>query len=225
MQNDPQCRLPSNSRACPLCRSPDAGPFYQDKRRNFFRCTCCLLIFVPPEQFPSSAKEKAEYDLHRNSPEDEGYRRFLSRLFLPMREQLAPGSRGLDFGCGPGPTLSRMFEEAGFPMSLYDPFYANNPSALDKEYDFITASEVVEHLHNPQKELAGLWQCLRPGGLLGIMTKLALDRQAFQHWHYKNDLTHVHFFSRSTFEWLAEQWQAALTFADKDVILLTKKTP
>ncbi len=140
-----------------------------------------------------------------------------------MRKQLVPESRGLDFGCGPGPTLSRMFEEAGFPMSLHDPFYANKPSTLEKEYDFITASEVVEHLHNPRKELERLWQCLRPGGLLGIMTKLVFDRQAFQHWHYKNDHTHVHFFSRSTFEWLAEQWQAALTFAGKDVILLGKK--
>jgi len=107
-------------------------------------------------------------------------------------------------------------------MAIYDHFYARDPSVLEKQYDFVTATEVVEHLHNPKKELDRLWACLKPGGWLGIMTKLALDREAFARWHYKNDPTHVCFFSRLTFEWLAAQWQAELTFADKDVILFYK---
>jgi hypothetical protein len=56
------------------------------------------------------------------------------------------------------------------------------------------------------------------------MTKLALDQEAFASWHYKNDPTHVVFFSRATCQWLAERWQANLVFADKDVILLQKST-
>ena len=33
-------------------------------------------------------------------------------------------ARGLDFGCGPGPALTLLMEEAGFAkMNLYDPFY------------------------------------------------------------------------------------------------------
>ena len=223
MKNHPQHQPPSDHRPCPLCRTRDAGLFCRDKRREYFRCSRCLLVFVTPEQFPSAAQEKAEYDLHCNSPDDKGYRRFLSRLFLPMKERLAPGSQGLDFGSGPGPTLSGMFEEAGFIMSIHDPFYADNPSALEKSYDFITASEVFEHLHFPRRDLEKLWECLKPGGILGIMTKLVLGRQEFQYWHYKNDITHVLFFSRTTFEWLATQWQAELTFAGKDVILLGKK--
>jgi hypothetical protein len=55
------------------------------------------------------------------------------------------------------------------------------------------------------------------------MTKLVQDYEAFARWHYKNDDTHICFFSRSTFEWLADQWQAELTFAGKDVILFYKK--
>lgn len=223
MKIDPQYRPPSGSRACSLCQTQNARLFYRDLARDYFRCSNCQLIFVPPEQFPSRVKEKGEYDLHRNLPEDKGYRSFLGRLFIPVKERLPPGNLGLDFGCGPGPTLSKMFEEAGYPMSLYDPFYANNPSTLGKTYDFITASEVVEHLHFPRRDLNKLWGCLKPGGILAIMTKLALGRQDFQNWHYKNDITHVHFFSRTTFEWLAKQWQADLTFAGKDVILLGKK--
>ncbi len=139
-----------------------------------------------------------------------------------MQERLESGSRGLDFGSGPGPTLSVMFEEVGHSVEIYDHFYARDPCVLEKKYDFITATEVVEHLHNPRKELDRLWACLKPGGILGVMTKLVLDHEAFARWHYKNDPTHICFFSRSTFEWLAAQWLAELTFANKDVILFYK---
>ena len=179
-------------------------------------------MFVPPLQFLSAEDERATYDLHQNSPEDEGYRRFLSRLFIPMHARLRPGSHGLDFGSGPGPTLSVMFEESGHSMTIYDHFYARNHSALEQSYDFITASEVVEHLHHPRTELDRLWSLLKPSGSLGVMTKLVQDRQSFAQWHYKNDRTHVCFFSRSTFEWLAIQWQAQLTFAEHDVMLFYK---
>ena len=208
---------------CPLCQKAEGGAFYRDRRREYFRCRVCNLVFVPPACFLPMQAEKAEYDLHRNSPHDSGYRRFLSRLFIPLQERLVPGSRGLDFGCGPGPTLSVMFEEAGHRVALYDRFYARKLSVFDQPYDFITATEVVEHLHEPQKELNLLWACLKPGGWLGIMTKLALDREAFAAWHYKNDSTHIRFFSRATFEWLAACWGAELTFIGSDVILFCKK--
>jgi len=52
----------------------------------------------------------------KNSPDDPRYRAFLSRLFIPLNERIAPESCGLDFGSGPGPTLSVMFEEQGHTM-------------------------------------------------------------------------------------------------------------
>jgi len=211
-----------NDLICPLCEEGAATAFHQDKHRDYYLCSNCRLVFVPPGQWLTAVAEKAEYDLHENSPHDAGYRRFLGRLFNPLVDYLEAGSAGLDFGCGPGPTLSLMFKEAGFPMEIYDPFYADQPHLLEQQYDFITATEVVEHLHDPKRELERLWCCLKPKGKLGIMTKLVIDREAFAHWHYKNDLTHVCFFSLSTFEWLAAQWQAELTFFDKDVVLLSR---
>lgn len=196
--------------------------FHCDKGRDYYRCSSCGLTFVPPEQYLEADAEKAEYDLHINSPDDAGYRRFLGRILGPMCDGLDPGSFGLDFGCGPGPTLSLMFEEAGHHMALYDPFYANNRSALKGSYDFIVATEVVEHLHRPMEELDRLWDCLKVGGRLGIMTKLALDEAAFSKWHYKNDATHVCFFSVKTARWLAHRWQAKLDFAEKDVFIYNK---
>jgi hypothetical protein len=180
------------------------------------------LVFVPPEQFLSAEAEKAEYDKHENSAADPRYRTFLSRLQEPLLERLSPCSHGLDFGSGPGPTLSLMFEEAGHAMHIYDPFYAADDTAWQHRYDFITASEVVEHLHDPRRELDRLWSCLKPQGLLGIMTKRVIDRDAFARWHYKDDPTHVGFFSLATFRWLATRWQAELTVPADDVAVLAK---
>lgn len=187
------------------------------------RCQVCSLVFVPPRQFVSAEEEKSRYDLHQNSPDDQGHRSFLSRIFIPMQKYLTPGSCGLDFGSGPVPTLSVMFQEAGHSMKIFDYFYEQAPSVFERQYDFITATEVVEHLHKPKEELDRLWACLKQGGRLGIMTKLTPDRNAFSTWHYKNDPTHVCFFSQATFKWLAFQWDADMTFADKDVVLFHKK--
>lgn len=211
----------SDDRDCPLCLASEGKPFFQDSR-DYFRCPVCLLVFVPPHQFLSATDEKAVYDHHENSAEDAGYRRFLSRLFLPLSQNLAANSCGLDFGSGPGPTLSVMFEEAGHSMQIYDPFYSPGITPLEQQYDFITASEVVEHLHEPQRELDRLWSCLKPNGSLGIMTKRVIGCDEFSRWHYKNDPTHVCFFSIETFRWLALRWRATLTVPGVDVVLFAK---
>ena len=206
---------------CPLCQTAEGRPFYQDSR-EYYRCPECYLVFVLPHQFLTPKEEKAEYDLHENSVNDPGYRHFLNRLFKPLLEHLAPYSYGLDFGSGQEPTLSVMFEEAGHSMEIYDPFYAQEIKPLQLNYDFITASEVVEHLHHPRQELDRLWSCLKPNGSLGIMTKRVIDQQAFSSWHYKNDPTHICFFSIETFQWVADHWSATLTVPEKDVVLFTK---
>ncbi len=211
----------SRSMHCPLCAGPGSD-FHRDRRRAYLRCGRCLLVWVPAEFLLLPEQEKAEYDLHRNRPDDPAYRGFLGRLATPLLQRLAPGSSGLEFGCGPGPALAAMLREAGHRLTLYDPFYFPDPGALEDCYDFITATEVVEHLHRPGAELQRLWTLLRPGGTLGIMTKLVRDREAFTTWHYKNDPTHVCFFSRDTWNWWAQGHAATVVFPAADVILLTK---
>jgi hypothetical protein len=105
-------------------------------------------------------------------------------------------------------------------MAVYDPFYAPDSSVLVSGWDFITATEVVEHLRQPGEELQRLAWLLRPGGWLGIMTKLVLDRERFATWHYIRDPTHIGFFSRATFIWWAEAEGLEPVFAADDVILL-----
>lgn len=207
---------------CPLCQAAEIAPYHEDKRRPYLQCARCQLVFVPPSHLPSRETEQAEYELHRNEVNDPGYRRFLSRLFEPLVARLSPGASGLDFGCGPGPALAMMLRESGFEMALYDSFYACDSGSLDRRYDFICATEVVEHLHNPGRELEHLWRLLPPGGWLGVMTKLVRDVDAFSTWHYKNDPTHVCFFSRATWQWWAAQRECELEFVGADVILLRK---
>ncbi|GAB2803296.1 class I SAM-dependent methyltransferase [Halomonas shantousis] len=213
--------------ACPLCASAGVAHYHRDRRpqgrqRDYWQCGVCDLVFVPPHQRIGPTEEKAVYDRHENSPEDAGYRRFLGRLFEPLDARLAPRSAGLDFGCGPGPTLSVMFEEAGHAMSLYDPFYAPAPHVLDATYDFITATEVVEHLFVPGETLAKLIDRLHPGGWLGLMTKRVSSREAFADWHYILDPTHVCFFSESTFRFLAHRHDLTVEFPAADVVLMQR---
>ena len=208
--------------SCPLCKSKQVSDYCRDRQRKYQQCDNCQLVFVGSEQHLSAQEEKACYDLHQNDSADQGYRRFLSRLHHPLAERLPVAANGLDFGCGPGPVLAHMFVEGGCTMSVYDPYYAPDDRVLQREYDFITATEVIEHLASPADELQRLWGQLKPGGWLGLMTKLVIDREAFQGWHYKNDLTHISFFSRYTFQWLGKQWRATAEFIGNDVILFNK---
>ena len=207
---------------CLLCGSRQSTLFHQDRRRPYWRCAFCRLVFVPPIFHLAPQEEKAEYERHQNRPDDPGYRRFLARLARPLVARLSPGSRGLDFGSGPGPALAAMLTEAGHDIALYDPFYANDPAALAGRYDFVTATEVLEHLRDPGRELDRLYRRLKPGGLLGVMTKRVIDHERFVRWHYIRDPTHVCFFSRETFTWLADRWRARLDIVDRDVIIIEK---
>jgi 2-polyprenyl-3-methyl-5-hydroxy-6-metoxy-1,4-benzoquinol methylase len=207
---------------CPLCVGEKIKPYIEDESRQYYICQNCQLVFVDPLNRLNAEQEKAEYDKHNNSPNDLAYRNFLSRLQNPVLTMLAVGDRGLDFGCGPGPTLSVMFEECGFDVDLYDKYYFDDKSKLENYYNFIVATEVAEHLYQPGEVIKKLWYQLLPGGVLGLMTKLVIDKEAFVAWHYKNDPTHVCFFSKTSFLWLAMELSADINFIGSDVILLQR---
>lgn len=208
---------------CSLCGCKKTAAYHEDPLRTYLQCSHCMLVFVPSQYWLSSKQEKAEYDLHQNSAEDQGYRHFLSRLSTPLLKRLTQKKYGLDFGCGPGPALSVVLEEHGKQVDLYDPFYFNDSTILHKCYDFICATEVVEHLQNPGKTFDQLFSMIYPDGWLALMTKLVKDRTAFSQWHYTRDLTHVCFYSAETFEYISRQYHASIEIINNDVILINKK--
>jgi SAM-dependent methyltransferase len=187
---------------CPLCNNM-ARDYAAPPSGHYYRCPGCDLIAQASSELPSHSAELAHYDTHENSPDDPGYRNFLGRLAEPLFRQLPPGAHGLDYGCGPGPSLSVMAQEAGFSMQDYDPFFADHAELLEQQYDFITCTEAVEHFYAPHREFEQLNAMLRPGGLLGLMTELHDTTDDFAGWWYHRDPTHVVFLSSLTLDWLA----------------------
>ncbi|QSP96516.1 class I SAM-dependent methyltransferase [Marinobacter salinisoli] len=167
-------------------------------------------------------EERGIYDCHENDAADPGYRRFLAKLLDPLLARLEPGLSGLDFGCGPGPALADMLTEAGMSMSLYDPFFCPDTDALSRTYDFITCTEVVEHLHQPAEVFRRLDALLKPGGWLGVMTCFQTDDDRFANWHYRRDPTHVVFYREKTLGVVASQLGWQLDIPRKDVALMRK---
>lgn len=210
----------SSSYICPLCHSLKTSFFSTSENRDYYHCQNCDIVFVPEKYFVTKRDEKAKYDHHQNSPENAGYCQFIDRLLIPLEKHLHQGAMGLDFGSGPGPTLSVLMQERGYEMQIYDIFYANVQEVFEKEYDFITSTEVIEHLHKPLQEIERLWGCLRAGGVLGLMTAFRVED--FQTWYYKRDLTHILFFTPDTFRWLAAYLDAELQIPQSGVVILKK---
>lgn len=213
-----------NIDSCRLCGAGDCLPFATVDERHYWRCPRCRLTFLCHRQLPGPAEEKAQYDLHDNNPDDPGYRGFLDQLAAPLVHRLPDGAEGLDFGCGPGPALARLLEERGHPTAVYDPLYANDPTVLERRYDFVTCTEVLEHLHWPGREWQRFAALVRPGGWLGLMTRWLTDDDRFPRWHYRRDPTHVCFWKPETFHWLARRdgWQPV--WLSNPVVLLRRST-
>lgn len=207
---------------CPLCRSADVRPHAERRGSRYHRCGVCRLVFLDPAQRPSANEERAHYGTHQNDPDDPGYRAFLARLADPLAERLPPGAEGLDFGAGPGPALARMLEERGFPMRVYDPFFAPDADALRRTYDFVTCTETAEHFHHPAAELARLDGLLRPGGWLGVMTEMLDDARDFATWRYARDPTHVCFYAPETMRWIADAYGWRMERPARNVVLFHK---
>jgi len=207
---------------CSLCHSGETSLYYEGESREYFLCSACHVVFVPETFFHSDLIEKEMYDKHQNSIDDVVYQKYLKRLMDPVVDRIPPGAKGLDFGCGPGPALSLLFEKRGFEMDIYDVFYAPNSEVFQNKYDFITASEVVEHFHDPKMELDRLFNLLNVGGVLAIKTQMLPSVDDFPQWYYKRDTTHVCLFSQKSFEFLAVRWGAKLEFVDTDIIIFTK---
>lgn len=207
---------------CRVCLCKEAWPYKSVGAFDYWRCDACRAIFMDEAQLPDREFERQRYQLHDNNPEDPGYRRFLNKLAAPLLERIPPNSEGLDFGCGPGPALVMMLTEAGYSIRLYDPFFHPDQSALDRQHDFVTCTETVEHFHRPYDEFARLDSLLRPGGLLGIMTTFLTDESRFADWHYRRDPTHVVFYRAETFEKIAALFGWECEIPAKNIVFMQK---
>ena len=192
---------PGGDESCPLCGAP--GPFetvVDIRKRRDRVCPQCRLIFAEAVFLPAPEAEKARYAKHRNGPEDAGYVAFMKQALELVLPFLKPKMRGLDYGCGHTPTLHLLLAEAGLRCENYDPFFF--PAWPAGTFDFLFATEVVEHFHRPADEWPRMLSLLKPGGILTVMTAPWEDLDAFRTWGYASDETHVAFYHRRTLEWI-----------------------
>ena len=115
-----------------------------------------------------------------------------------------------------------MIEEDGFSAALYDPLFHPDETVLAHTYDFITCTETVEHFATPRADFLRLHKILAPGASLGIMTDILEDKEGFGDWYYHRDPTHVAFYTRHTFHWIAEWLGLGVEFPQRRVILFRK---
>lgn len=126
---------------------------------------------------------------------------------------------GLDFGCGPGPALSAMLREQGLACCDYDIFYAPQAERLQRVYDFVTATEVFEHLARPAEVLDQLISRIKPGGFLALMMQRPDEQDSFAHWGYLRDPTHISFYTNQALAFIADQWSLTESHRDRNVII------
>jgi 2-polyprenyl-3-methyl-5-hydroxy-6-metoxy-1,4-benzoquinol methylase len=174
---------------------------------------------VDSKEHLSPELEKKRYEFHQNSPSDMAYQNFLNQLIEPLLKFINIESVGLDYGCGPGPTISQIMKGQGIKVSDYDPFFFDNTDLLKSKYDFITSTEVFEHFREPKKEIEKLLSMLKPEGVLAIMTSTYDKVSSLSNWYYLKDPTHISFYHHETMKWIEANCDLDLIFYSKNIFI------
>ncbi len=188
-----------------------------------FDCFNCGLKFKNPSLYLSESEEHIRYSHHNNDSADEGYKKFLGKCVTPLTPFLKSHFSLLDFGCGPGPTLTLMVNHLVQTVVDYDPLFFPWPEQQHRQYDVVTATEVVEHFKHPKQDWDLLVSLVRPDGFLAIMTQFLKPETNFGEWWYKNDPTHVCFYRPQTFNYLASSYQLEEVYCDDISVIIFKK--
>ncbi len=115
-----------------------------------------------------------------------------------------------------------MLRRRGIDCEDYDPLFL--PAEPRPPYDFITATECLEHFHRPGEEMERIIALLKPGGVFGIMTERWMTPEQFAGWYYTRDPTHVSFYHGKTFDYLCRRFGLRrLWMDDKQVIILRRE--
>ncbi|WP_434638103.1 class I SAM-dependent methyltransferase [Sulfurimonas sp. NW7] len=204
---------------CPLCQN-SAGLLYEENQR-YFACKVCHGIFVDETDLPDAQSEKERYELHDDNTEDAGYRKFVSPITANIEKDFSKKAKGLDFGAGTSQIITKVMQEKGYDISPYDPYFHPNKALLENKYDYIASCEVIEHFYRPAKEFTLLKSMLKEKAKLYLMTDMYDERVEFSSWYYKNDPTHVFFYTKKTFEWIEKKFGFSNLFIEKRLIILS----
>lgn len=188
---------------CPLCNSA-SELYFTGKYQKHHICPLCKGIFVDYKDRLPPEEEEKRYKEHNNDVNDIGYQNFVSPITNAVLSEKKTSDKGLDFGAGTGPVISKILKDNNYNILQYDPFFHNYPELLNQKYDYIACCEVIEHFNNPKKEFALLKSLLNNNAGLYCMTSLYSENICFKSWYYKNDPTHVFIYQEQTMHYIKD---------------------
>lgn len=192
---------------CPLCNSNNDKAL-NIRNRTYFLCNNCDLLFMAPQDHLDKQQELERYLKHQNNYEDEKYKNFLLEIAKPCFKYINKNSLCLDYGSGQQKNMERLFNDHGFKMESYDPYFY--PIKLQEHYDLIVCNEVYEHFYKPAFDISNICKMLGPESVLAVGTNLKDDSIDLSSWHYLSDQTHVSIYSKKTFEYIAARYGLVL---------------
>lgn len=208
---------------CPLCKGQTKFYYRSADKKQYNKCTNCGGVFLLPQFFIPFDLEKERYLQHNNDVTDPRYQNFVKPITSGIQRDFnARGTLGLDYGCGTGPVASVQLKKEGYNVILYDPYFRKDQEALLNRYNFIICCEVMEHFHKPYKEFRQLFDLLVTGGKLYCKTTVLKVGMDFATWYYKEDPTHVFFYTPGSLEWIRENLSYKDLKIEPDVIVFSK---
>jgi len=197
---------------CPLC-SGAKHVYYREGKRTYYQCKECGSISLDESCHLSPKAEKERYLEHNNDVDDDRYQNFVKPITSAILSDFKSHHKGLDYGAGTGPVITKILADCSYNIKTYDPYFHNYPDYLKEKYDYIVCCEVMEHFNNPYIEFKRLKNLLHENGKLYCKTELFKEDTDFKNWYYKNDPTHVFFYTEKSINWIKE------TFAFNDIII------
>jgi len=205
---------------CRLCHNTMTF-FAHERKRDYYRCSFCDSIQMDHNAIISYEMEKHRYDQHNNDIHDLGYQAFVSPITDYIFKHYTKDQKGLDFGAGPGPVIAKMLRGRQYDIVLYDPYFHQNDDVLKQTYDYIIACEVIEHFNQAHHAFQQLKTLTDEKTEWIFMTQIYEDSIDFSTWHYKNDETHVIFYTKKTLAYLKTLYNWKRLIIDGRLIIFT----
>lgn len=146
---------------------------FSDQYFTIWRCPHCGSLHCLEDI--DYSRYYADYPIRRQKYDFFAKQIFQKRIDFLYNAGLKEGNTLLDYGCGSG-YFVRFARSKGILAEGYDPYSSedfSNPAVLDRQYDFVTSQDVIEHDGDPDNFLSTLRKYVKPGGSLAIGTPCA----------------------------------------------------
>lgn len=220
---------------CIFCNQPHIEHFIVKSGKKYWYCRHCKGFFMDIfEQLPKD-EQKKRYLLHDNSLQNKGYKEYLDKIIKKSADYYQRYDKKyknlihiFDFGSGPIPALTQLLAQKKYfteniCVKHWDPLFFAYDTGFKTGADIIFCIEVVEHFENPQKDFKKLADVGAKNSIFFIKTQPAPSSiQQFTTWWYKEDATHVAFYSQQALVYCAKNAGLELLELDNDFFILKK---